>query len=255
MTKQQIIAKVQKLLALATSDNPNEAASAAAKAQRLMDEHKLSTMMLAIETEQPDEPLVNTAKSGGAPIDEAASVPHWRLWLATEIGEANGCAVYRMKYGGGLTRRRTVQLHATGRQSDIECAAYLYRYVWREIDRLAKRDCKGFGKGYANNYRLGAVAEIRRRLKAEKAATEARAREAAGANSRALMRIDGALTRLRDRYAEANRWQDENLGLRTLKSRCSYNARARHEGACAARSIGLGRARNALGTPAKQLQD
>lgn len=147
-----IIAKIQKLLSLASSDNPNEAATAAAQAARLMDEHRISSETLA----EASDPMVKAEQLYGDPFKRRSS---WKEQLAAVVGSHNG--VYVVIISGLIT--------ITGRKSDILITRYMFDFCYREIDRITKIECKGQGKSYSNNFRLGCVMSIDRALRADRA--------------------------------------------------------------------------------------
>lgn len=165
MEHEDILRRVAKLLKLATSTNPNEAANAAAQAQRLMDEHRLSTddVRGASDADPMEQADVDM---GGRKVRSV-----WRGRLAYSVGQHNGCVVFWVG----------ARLQAVGRRSDVRVALYLYDYLAGEIDRLATRASIGRGRAYANAFRNGAVGIIAQRL------ADDRASQATGAASSALV--------------------------------------------------------------------
>lgn len=90
MTHQEAVAKVVKLLRLATSSNPNEAALAASRAQEIMDRFKIEGITASFDTQtQSKEPIMDFK----ADLLDASSskIDTWRSWLAVaiEIGRAH----------------------------------------------------------------------------------------------------------------------------------------------------------------------
>jgi hypothetical protein len=79
-----IITRIHKLLALAQSDNPNEA-GIAAQAQRLMDEHRLTESDLTIE-----DKILKYIRLYGDPLHRRSS---WKEQLCSYVGRHNGVAV------------------------------------------------------------------------------------------------------------------------------------------------------------------
>jgi len=80
MNRDQALSKIKKCLALAKSQNPNEAAIAMRQAQRLMVEHAVSPEDVALSD-------VATARCS----TRTNSQPRWEVRLATMIAEAFGC--------------------------------------------------------------------------------------------------------------------------------------------------------------------
>lgn len=202
--------RVRKLLRLATNNpNPNEAANAAAQAQRLVDTHNLSTAMLEIETSQTthgldDEPIIDFADS---PLDDPGTVKildRWRASLAMQIAANNACKIYRTG----------ADLKIIGRPTDADAVRYLYSFLTREVERLTTEAGRGQGRTWRNNFRLGIVDTITRKLKKQHDQFKTEARESAGANSGALVRIDQALARIAERGASVEEWAKKNKNLR-----------------------------------------
>lgn len=228
-----IIDKVRKLMRLAESPNANEAAAAAAKAQQLIDEHNLSAAMLTLETgvEEPDEDIEDFGKKG-APLDSRPKADRWRITLASNVAYGNGCRIY---YTGG-----TIAL--VGRPSDADAVRYLYGYLAREVDRLAERDGRGCGRTWRNNYRLGVVDTISRKLREQREKFKQEAQRAV-ANTQALMVVNRAIAKVEKRGTDVTKWMDTNLKLRSgSASQSAYDPSARVAGRRAGESIAINRA-------------
>lgn len=101
---QKIADRIKKLLALATSANPHEAAQAAAEAQRLMVEHDLSEACL----EEGPGPVVEHVVQEP---DGSSRACMWRASLADKLGEAMGVKVL---YTVGSSRLRSFGRSRTG---------------------------------------------------------------------------------------------------------------------------------------------
>jgi hypothetical protein len=144
-----LIAKIQKLRALAQSTNVNEAANAAAAAEKLIAEHQLTEAELESSSNPPaNEPTEEDAD----PIyfeagDRRAS---WRWWLAGGLARLYGVALV-----GAHMRQPTGEksayfpydpvvawgsgVRAIGRKSDVEIMRYQYAYLSVEIERLTQK--------------------------------------------------------------------------------------------------------------------
>lgn len=245
MTHLEALDRVKKLLALAKSDNPNEAASAAAMAQKIIDRHKLDVASLEGDSGAPTEKVEDTS------LDTSTST--WKLRLAGEIARANGCRLY---YRPG----QSIQL--IGRASDAQTVRYLYQWLTKEIDRLTRQATRPIsfmsepvsGKTWANNFRLGCVETLGRRLSVEKEETkrEAQAEAFAKEGEAGLARINQAIVRVADTapleaYAAT-------LKLRSGSARRSaYDGGAREAGRRAGASISLGGSRGAMGAGARRM--
>lgn len=235
-----IIDKVRKLLRLAESPNANEAASAAAKAQQLIDEHNLSAALLALDSgaAEPDEDIEDFSAKD-APLDSQPLMHRWRSQLAGTIARANACRIYLR--GGDIA--------LVGRPSDAETVRYLFAYLAREVERLCEKDGKGCGRTWRNNYRLGVVDTIMVKLRKEREhfAVEQRKLAAAEPNTQALVRVNQALAIVEKRSADTAEWVKKNLKLYAGSSSYSRgDSGAREAGRKAGQSISINRSRGSL---------
>lgn len=203
MTNEEALDKVRKLLALAGSENENEAALAAARAQAIMDKHQISQASLDVQ------------EDGGAIGEETldATRATWRGRLAVVVAKANGCKVW--KDDG------TIQI--AGRPGAVNATRYLFDYCAKTIDRLAGNH-KGNGRTFLNNYRLGCVDAISTAVREEKERTRAAAYEAAGGTSELIV-LDRALARIADDAIAVDDWTKS----RHKFSKASRSARADHQ--------------------------
>lgn len=235
-----IIDKVRKLLWLAESPNANEAALAAAKAQQLIDEHNLSAALLSLDggaSAEPDEPIEDFYRKG-APLDSQPRLETWRDRLATVVARANGCRTYAV--GGTIA--------IVGRPSDADAVRYLFAYLAHEIQRLCDRDGKGCGRTWRNNYRIGVVDTVHKKLSAERERFKQEARETAS-DSTALVRVNTALARVEQRGSDVAAWLKSPAGVK-LYSRSApasaFDRAAREAGRKAGESIRIRRGKGAL---------
>jgi hypothetical protein len=192
----RVLERVKRLRALATSSNVHEAATASAKADRLMQQHGLTSAMLEAQgaegeaAREQDEPLATwSAKGRAKPRD-------WELVLAEEITTHYGCACLvemgRDRPKGPLVYTEVVLF---GRPSDVACVREQYTWLRATIRRLAARGRRSAEQRDA--FGLGAVAGVMDVLALAKRETRAHA----GASSTALAIFDGradAAAKLRD---------------------------------------------------------
>ena len=230
MTHEQAIAKVAKLLRLSESSNPHEAALAASKAQEILDRYKIDRLAINIDgnANAPEELIKDF---GFDPLDSSSIAATWRVRLACSLAARNQSKVY--SHGGALC--------LIGRASDVSAVRYMYGYLTREVDRLTKRDCAGCGRTYANNYRLGVVDTIARRLAAQERETEEQMqREAQAESSERALAIVSAITIRRNQIQAVEEYAKTNMNLRSARAssfRSDYSARA--AGQKAGQEIGL----------------
>jgi len=128
MTKQEILAKVQKLFELANSPNENEAALAAAKARELLARYNLSISDLEMdEANSALTPIETSVRVGKA-------VRNWVKGLLLHVSEGFECQhIIRRRYGSGAV------LSFIGTPADAEVAAYTFQFLYRQLDNLVDR--------------------------------------------------------------------------------------------------------------------
>ncbi len=245
MTHTDAVDKVRKILRLADkAGTPEEAAAAMSRAQALIDTYKLeSTMIEADETAQPDEPIEDYGRKF-APLDSQKQLIRWRYWLASSVAKANACETYA---SGGWT-------HIVGRASDVETVRYLFGYIVKQAEDLIDTNGRGCGKTWRNNFALGIVDTVGRKLRVSKdawkkdVAAAALLSDSTGLTSTALVRTNQALVKMEQRGLATLSWTKTNMKLRKGSSSNSrYDHSARAAGRVAGESVSLGgRARAVL---------
>lgn len=165
----KVASRIRKLLALATSPNSNESASARASALRLMRRHGVTEEEVAGSGEEFAEVFL-----GWRGFDSA-----WKFDLASVAARARSCEALGLRVG----RRRRVRV--VGRRQDAEAATELFRYLTRELDRMARAEMvdvvpvlrvqfpghvRRFAACYLGEFREGAVAGFARGLRSAAAA-------------------------------------------------------------------------------------
>jgi hypothetical protein len=186
---QAIIDKVRKLRQLAQSSTANEAANAAAAAERLIQEHRIAEAELESDTEENIAPITDYL------VEPGTSAISWRSQLITALCRAYSCAVWQASKRDETSYRTKLAWGVVGTPADVETVRYQYAYLTTEIVRLAaSHPIKLKGKREFNSFYLGACAGIRNAMSV---ATKA-AREQAVASlstSTALLRLDERLER------------------------------------------------------------
>ncbi len=237
--------KAAKLLRLAQSDNPHEAALAASRAQEIIDRYKLNMdtahMGEAGEIES-NEPVEDFERD---PLDRDKVLQRWKAQLAMSIAKHNQCYVWRS----------AGNLNLVGRPSDVSTVRYFFTFIVREIERLADRDCKGCGRTYWNNFRLGAVETVTQKLAKQHEVTIAEVKtEAAAQGSMALVIVQNNLVVLEKRTEEARDFAKQKHNLKDGKaSNAQYHSSARDAGREAGRSINVTTAKHSLGAGSAKL--
>ena len=230
-----IIDKVRKLLNMTEDKGCSvaEAASAAALAQKLLSEHRLSVADLG-EAPGMEEKIHNDSF-----LYEGERIVHWKSDLASTICNVNGCKMYYSnRYGTRASGRygNLLRYQIIGRDSDIAVVTYFFNYLTAEIDRLAnqaQRNGQGRGKTWSNSFKHGASLEVCQRLHLSN--KEVRV---AASNSTALVKLD-------NKDEEVSNWAEKNLELKKTPrkdSNLDYGAyrQGREAGAGIALNKGLG---------------
>lgn len=159
MSKEKTIKRVQKLLAMAADgSSPHEAAIAAKRARKLMDEYQLTVSDLA----HSDDSEFGTAQTGS----KRRFTAKWEQSLAVRVAEYNDCVVAFVLVDG---TKQLVDFEFRGMTADADMARVMFRYLVENGKRLCSHYIKSCGfKRY--NARLGTEYkdaysnEIRRRL-------------------------------------------------------------------------------------------
>jgi len=253
MTDSAILERVRKLLRLAESSNEHEAASAAAKAQDLIDANRLNVALLAMDdmtaAPAPDEPITDY-EAIGAPLDPRTRQPMYVWALALSVAKANHCGVYR---SGG-------RMQIYGRPSDVETVRYFYAMLITDVERLIRSRGNGAGRVWRNNYGRGIVETISKKLKDQhdetirEARTVASFQAAPGQEATALMRVNTALATIEARADATHAFGHDVLKLRSGSGRSStYDAGARELGRRDGQAVNIGRASGRLVSGARAL--
>jgi hypothetical protein len=172
-----IIEKVQKLISLSKSSNINEAAAAAAAANKLIDQYRLSEADLNSETEL-DDPLIEDSGF----VYETKKIIGWKSNLAINLASHYGCAIMNSTfYPSG---RKVSRYKLFGKKSDIEITRYMFSWLTNECIRLCQKEAHGRGKIFAQSYCQGFVAGIKSQLETSRNAVKKEA------TSSAIIKID-----------------------------------------------------------------
>ncbi|WP_341733291.1 DUF2786 domain-containing protein [Microcoleus sp. EPA2] len=152
MADTNIVEKIKKLLALATSSNENESTAAAEKASLLLAQYNLSLADLGPNQQE------EISESG---VETTPRYVTWKMILLSGIGEANGCNAMRNSYTGSM--------FLVGTSTNLIVCTHLYEYLSQAIERRAKyRKGSGRGLAYLNAFRVGCATRLRQRLLEQK---------------------------------------------------------------------------------------
>lgn len=207
----RVLDRVRKLLALATSSNPHEAALAAARAVELIDAYRLASL-LAEEVAQP------ITDGRDDPLERAKRPRKWRSALASALAEVNGCVAWSCLRGG------ETELYILGRAEDRAMVRALWDWLAPRIEWLSATHGAGRDRRWHEAFRVGAVQTIARRL-----------RDPAAADTPGLVRVQQDLVA---RRAAVEAYAAEHLGLGRGRG-LRLDARAYAQGCAAGEGIAL----------------
>lgn len=166
-TIDSILDRIRKLLSLSTSDNINEAATAASKAQELIEKYKLDVAAINADNGTDNfDPILEDEVS----LSSGQRVITWQSKLISSLCRVNTCRAWYSNRIDNLSHRVLIDLKLVGSRTNVEIVRYLFSYLVVEIERLAQHEMKfgngkGQGKTYGNNFRIGAVQAINDRIK------------------------------------------------------------------------------------------
>lgn len=131
--REKIIERVRKLLNMAKdAASPNEAAIAASRARKLMDQYQIASAEMM-------DAFCNTenfaTKPGG--LDPYKNIPKWIDWLSVAVAEFNDCIVKMGWVRIDTEDKKTFDF--SGYESDVIVAGAMHRYLVDAIKRLSDR--------------------------------------------------------------------------------------------------------------------
>lgn len=199
---ERLLDRVRKLLALATSPNVHEAALAAARAQELIERHRLEGLLAPPSAAE----VVEDARE--SPLEVGRRIRKWKRVLAQQLAAVNGCMAYTLSVG------REERLVLVGTAADRAATTALWEWLCRRIEWLSAthgaaveaREGRALDKPWHDAFRIGAVETIVARLQA----VRAEALQAAALESTALAVVE---RRLSSRAAQVEQFAQERLRL------------------------------------------
>ncbi len=246
----KIIERVQKLLAASKSENEHEAALAASRAAKLMEEYNLSEALIRVHDHTAKaEPIIDGVRL----VDATKKRSAWRESIADAVAKSLGCKTYLME-------SKTV---CFGREGATQAWNYTCQYLFREVDRLADEAWDREGgealeagqsiKRWKNAFRVGAAYAVAARLYEQTAASKlvreerirAVAEDRVGAATsnyeQALMVVDRDETEFQSAYAARSAKFGTAKSVGQVSSRTGY-----HAGKEAGQNVTLGGGRAGL---------
>lgn len=190
-----LLDRVRKLLALAQSPNVHEAALAAARAQALIEQHRLEGLLAA-----EAEPI----ESGqDQPLELGRRIRKWKQALAVQLAALNGCLAYT------VGARGEQRLLLAGRREDRLAVLEVWGWLVQRIEWLSATEGPGRDRDWHEAFRVGAAETITRRMAEAQDQTQATLEQAA------LARIEPALAA---RAAAVQRFAEQQLRLKKGRS-------------------------------------
>jgi hypothetical protein len=197
----KVIARVVHLRKLAAGNtNIHEANAAAAAADKLIQEHRLSQAELEASGNAPSDPMHSVK------LHEGGRRTAWRETLLWALSGHYGCSWF-MNHGRSFSsgrEKRSLDYTLVGRQSDVEIVVYMFSWLTEEIERLCRWHSGGKGTGYARAWLDGAAIGVRDTFRAR--AAEMKAKEV----STAMVLLDN-----RSKEAETYKYA-KNPGLKKV---------------------------------------
>ena len=149
MTKKKVdeklIEKIQKLFALGSSPNMNEAAAAIRKAQELMNEYDLSYGEVNYINKREER--------------KGKKIYEWQMVIFITVCYVNNCLSARNR------TRNFGRFSIYGRKINVFLSSEMFRYLVGAVERIAKRECKGKGQKYAYDFKMAAAEKLSERLR------------------------------------------------------------------------------------------
>lgn len=173
-----LLERVRKLLALTSSPNVHEAATAAALAQTLIARHRLQGWLDAEQTQASALEAIDDGRD--APLEVSRRLRKWKVVLASTLAEANGCVAYTLQRGADEA------ICVVGRPSDRQAVQALWNGLVARIEWLSATHGAGEDRRWHEAFRVGVVAAVAEKL----AAVEGQLRDELP--QAALVRLDPA---------------------------------------------------------------
>lgn len=228
-----VMRRIQKLLAMANDGrgDANEAATAAAMAEKLMRKFNIENADLLIKKVRAgDAQFATKSCSANMKRDDPRrpplqNNPPWGQWLAYEVAKLNDCELRQGRSATGAV------LTFMGFDSDVQVAAWMFDYLVGELIK----GCKAFNKAAprskveSNSFRMGFVGVLQEKVREMRKEKDAEMQEVVASRAlvvsktQALVEHFGAFT-----YKESN-------------SHAKVNGSAFRDGVAAGSKVDVGR--------------
>ena len=161
MSKEEVIKKIQKLLAMSQANgaSENEAMMAASKVQQLLQEHNLSL------GEIKDNKTIEDIDWEKVEIDNAK----WKGWIRQATAELYFCTTYNdIKFDNDFKRVKVAVF--VGRESNRIVAKSMYDYFINTVERMSDNEFKNVAGSKAEinkmsfNFKMGCALSLTRKI-------------------------------------------------------------------------------------------
>jgi len=164
MVKEDVIAKVKKLLKLSGSDNEHEANLALQKASQLMRDHCISEAQVQGEDKERLESI------DFDDIHFPSNTKNWSQSLSAGVAKAFGCKPIFI--GSGSSFNTKYLMRTFGTATDRATVQVMLDYSYATVNRLIKKEQKRLKteepwenvKKYSHNFRVGLAVSMRSTL-------------------------------------------------------------------------------------------
>ena len=164
MVKEDVIAKVKKLLKLSESDNEHEANLALQKASQLMRDHCISEAQVQGEDKERLESI------DFDDIHFPSNTKNWSQSLSAGVAKAFGCKPIFI--GSGSSFNTKYLMRTFGTATDRATVQVMLDYSYATVNRLIKKEQKRLKteepwenvKKYSHNFRVGLAVSMRSTL-------------------------------------------------------------------------------------------
>lgn len=146
--QEEVITKIQKLLALGQSPNENEAKLAMLNANKMLTKYNLSILDVSAEEKNKDVTEFS--------FEIGKRVPKWKSALLNGICMTNFCKLV-------ITKMHNSHFVIIGKDCNIQVAFELYLYLSEAVEKWAKTHA-GKGTAAKNSYKIGMVMGLCERL-------------------------------------------------------------------------------------------
>lgn len=184
-----VMRRIEKLLAMANDGrgDPNEAATAAAMAEKLMRKFNIENADLLIKKVRAgDAKFATKSCSANMKRDDPRRPPlqknpPWGQWLAYEVAKLNDC---ELRQGVGPSGAVLIFM---GFESDVQVAGWMFDYLVGELIK----GCKAFNKAAprskveSNSFRMGFIGVLQHKVRAMRKEKDAEMQQVV--SSRALV--------------------------------------------------------------------